>query len=133
MVIFDSESEIIGVLEKMEGIVRACIEGEIELRPAISEVGRLHGYYALDGHESDEEETQLLARYRSRIEWLEAAMEEVGGLCAEADATKEAYIRAGRFGEAEALRRLRAFVEGTTGSNPQRWSTRYPFRRQAGG
>lgn len=117
MVIFESESEIITILEKMEGLVQSCVDGVIALRPAISEVGSLYGCYALDGHESDEEEIQLLARHRSRIEWLEAAMDQVGGLCAEADATKEAYILAGRFGEAEALRRLRTFVEETKGSN----------------
>jgi hypothetical protein len=111
MVIFASESELADILDKADAMIAACVEGALDFRAFHQQLGHLHGYYALDGHESDDEEREILAQYRARIEWIERVLDEVGAVCADEDATKEAYIKAGRFGPAEALRRLRHLVE----------------------
>ncbi len=122
MVIFTSESEVREVLDKADALIAAGAVGSFDFRSFHAQLGHLHGYYALDGHESDEEEVAILDRYRARIQWIERVLEEISGICADEDATKEAYIRAGRFGTDEALRRLRALIGGKEGPNqpPQR-------------
>jgi hypothetical protein len=111
MIIFASESELLEVLDRADAMIAACVDGTLEFRSFYAQLGHLHSYHALDGHESDEEEIAVLDRHRVRIEWIERVLEEVGEVCADEDATKEAYIKAGRFGSAEALRRLRTLVE----------------------
>ena len=111
MVIFASEAELVRVLDRADEIIRACVAGSLELRPFLEELGHLHNYYAFDGHESDEEELKLLDRHKERIVWVERVLEELFQVCADEDATKEIYIKAGRFGSVEALRRLRVLVE----------------------
>lgn len=112
MIIFNSEAELIDVLEKADAMIAACVAGSLEFHAFYQQLGELYSYHALDGHESDEEERALLERHRGRIEWIDTVLTEIGGVCAEEDATKEAYIAAGRFGSAEALRRLRSLVAG---------------------
>lgn len=110
MVIFKSESELLELLARMDAMIDACADGSLEFRVFHQELGHLHGYHALDGHESDEEERMILDRHRERIAWIESVLEEVAAVCANDDAPKEAYIKAGRFGSAEAMRRLRTLV-----------------------
>ncbi|OAM91593.1 hypothetical protein OH491_24495 [Termitidicoccus mucosus] len=111
MVIFASESELLEILDRADAMIAACVAGSLGIHEFIDQLGHLHGYHALDGHESDAEEIAMLARYCSRVEWIERVLEEVGGICADDDASKEAYVKAGRFDSSEALRRLRALVE----------------------
>jgi hypothetical protein len=111
MVIFASESELLEVLDRADAMIAACVDGSLGVRDLLDQLGHLHGYHALDGHESDEEELALFARHRARIGWIERALGEIGEICADDDALKDAYIKAGRFGSAEALRRLRSLAE----------------------
>jgi hypothetical protein len=117
MVIFTSEAELVEVLDKADAMIAACADGTLDFRAFHQQLGYLHGYYALDGHESDAEERTILERYAGRIAWIERVLEEVGEVCADEDATKDAYIKAGRFGTAEALRRLRDLVESRSRNN----------------
>lgn len=110
MVIFKSESELVELLDQMDRLIADCIAGSLELRAFYDKIGYLHSYHALDGHESDEEELGILKRHSHRIAWVDEALLAVCGICAEEDSTKEAYIKAGRYGAAEALRRLRSLV-----------------------
>jgi hypothetical protein len=118
MVIFNSESELLELLARMDAMIAACAGGSLEFRAFHQELGRLHGYYALDGHESDEEERKILDRHHERIAWVECVLDELGAVCADDDAPKEAYIKTGRFGSAEAMRRLRALVANRKKKEP---------------
>ena len=111
MIIFASESELLTVLDEADATIEACVSGQLDPRTFLNELWHLYGYYALDGHESDEEERGILDRHSDRIAWISRVLEELNDVCADEDATKEAYIKAGRFGSAEALRRLRVLVE----------------------
>eukprot|EP01012_Entosiphon_sulcatum_P000710 TRINITY_DN101230_c0_g1_i1.p1 TRINITY_DN101230_c0_g1~~TRINITY_DN101230_c0_g1_i1.p1 ORF type:complete len:131 (-),score=14.33 TRINITY_DN101230_c0_g1_i1:42-434(-) len=107
MVMFNSESELVKLLDRADALIASCVDGSLEFRAFYRELGDLHGYHALDGHESDHEEQVILDLHRDRIAWIERVLDEVGKVCADEDATKEAYIKCGRFGSAEALNRLR--------------------------
>lgn len=108
MVIFESEAELIESLNHHDDIVRQCAQGRLSFDAFCSEYHDYYAFYALDGHESDEEERTLLEKYEKRIEPHRMVAEEIlGGVCSDADAQLEAYQRAGRFGSAEAVRRLR--------------------------
>jgi len=117
MVIFASEPEVIDVLDRADAIISACAEGSLDFRAFHQQLSDLHGRYALDGHEADAEERGILERHRGRIAWIERILDEVGSVCADEDATKPAYIEAGRFGPDEALRRLRRLVESDSRPN----------------
>ena len=111
MVIFASESELLEVLDRADAMIAACVAGSLGVRELLDQLGQLHSYHALDGHESDDEELAMFTRHRARIAWIESALGEIGEICADDDANKDAYIKAGRFGSVEALRRLRALAE----------------------
>ncbi len=66
MTIFNSEAELLELLARMDAIIAACADGSLEFRAFHQELGHLHGHYALDGHESDEEERMILDRHRER-------------------------------------------------------------------
>lgn len=110
MTIFSTEAELVALLDKINEMISACANGLLEFRSFHQELGYLYTYHALDGHESDREELMILERYRSRIAWIEEVLEAIEKVCSDEDAPTEAYIRAGRFGSAEALRRLQALV-----------------------
>jgi hypothetical protein len=108
MTIFASESEMLSVLAEIEASLhRAAVADRTTFREHYFKAGHLHGFYAIDGHESDEEERALLDKHAERIARIEGALESASGLCSEEDAEKEIYQKAGRFGADEAARRLR--------------------------
>ena len=111
MVIFESEAKLIESLAQHDELIRLCAEGRITFGDFCSEYHNYYAFCALDGHESDEEERALLGKYEKRIELHRVVAEEVlGAVCSDADAQREVYQRAGRFGSAEAVRRLRDLV-----------------------
>jgi hypothetical protein len=67
--------------------------------------------YALDGHESDQDENDMLRRYATRIGFHFGVMKSLSGLCSEEDATNPVYLKAGRFPPSVALQRLKAYAE----------------------
>jgi hypothetical protein len=108
MTIFASESELLETLAEIEAALeQAAHSGSGSFREHYFKAGHLYGYYAIDGHESDEEERRLLAKHAERIARIEEALDSADGLCAEEDAQKEIYRKAGRYGADEAARRLR--------------------------
>ncbi|WP_374337452.1 hypothetical protein [Methyloversatilis sp.] len=111
MVIFESEAHLIESLDRHDDLVRQCAQGRMSFDSFCSEYHDFYAYYALDGHESDEEERRLLEKYERRIEPHRIVAEDIlGGVCSDADAQLEIYQRAGRFGSAEAVRRLRELI-----------------------
>ncbi|MBB6244276.1 hypothetical protein [Rhodanobacter sp. MP1X3] len=72
--------------------------------------------YALDGHEYDFAGQALLAKLANRIAPHQAIAEHIlSRVCSDADSTLDAYRRAGRFGSAEAVKRLKLVAAGLPG------------------
>ena len=71
MPIFSSESELLELLEGLERQARAFAAGDIPYMMAFDEICRAFNCYALDGHESDEEELAILEKHSARIDRIE--------------------------------------------------------------
>jgi hypothetical protein len=107
MGIFASEVDLLQKLDEHDELVRKCVAGELPFGEFCERYNDFYALYALDGHESDEEESSLLDKYGGRIEPHRVIAEEIlGRLCSEEDAAREVYRQAGRFGMKEALRLL---------------------------
>jgi len=108
MNIFKSEEELLKTIMHHDDLVQKCISGEVDFSEFCEQYNNFHSYYALDGHESDEEEQALLEKHENRIEPHRViAYEILGQVCSDEDAERETYKQAGRFGSAEAIRRLK--------------------------
>ena len=108
MVIFESESALVAALDAHDALVRLCASGELTFEEFCERYNDFYDYYALDGHESDDEETALLEKYDLRIEPHRVIAYDIRGrLCADADANLPSYIESGRFGSKEAFARIK--------------------------
>jgi len=108
MNIFESEADLVQTIETHNALISQCVNGEIEFGEFCDKYNNFYAYYALDGHESDEEERSILEKHENKIEPHRIiAYEILGQVCSDEDAELESYKSAGRFGSAEALRRLR--------------------------
>ncbi|GAA5172991.1 hypothetical protein [Viridibacterium curvum] len=107
MVMFESEADLIATIAQHDALVRQCVAGELSFFDFCEKYNDFYAYWALDGHESDEEERTLLEKHDSLIEPHRViAYEILGKLCSDEDAKLDSYINAGRFGSAEAMKRL---------------------------
>jgi hypothetical protein len=107
MVIFESEQDIVEKLDLHDQLVMDCAAGELEFWKFCEAYNNFFYYYALDGHESDDEELALLHKFEDRIVFHERVAEEVlGKVCSDEDAEKPDYIKCGRFGSRVAVEKL---------------------------
>jgi hypothetical protein len=107
MRMFSSEANLEASLEQHDELVRQCAHGEISWASFCDKYNNYWSYYALDGHESDGEESALLDRHVDRIELhRKIALDVLGKVCSEEDAVKDIYIEAGRIGAEAAVERL---------------------------
>lgn len=107
MIMFESENDLLMTIERHNSIIRECVSEAISFEEFLNKYNDFYFYYALDGHESDEEEQKLLEKHKDKIEPHLRLMEELQGLCDDEDAVKESYIQANRFGSEEGLKRLK--------------------------
>jgi hypothetical protein len=113
MVIFSSESDLLATVARYSAMVQQCIVGQLSFQDFCELYDNFFMSYALDGHESDEEERLLLAKYDSLIEPHRRITSEIlANMCSDRDAELESYKGAGRFGSAQALERLRNVTVG---------------------
>ena len=111
MVIFESEHDLLRKLSEHDELVRLCTCGEISFDQFCEKYNDFYAFYALDGHESDEEELALLDKHDKRIEPHRIiAVDILGRVCSDHDAQLEIYKQAGRFGSVEAVERLRRVI-----------------------
>ena len=109
MNMFKSEEDLLKTIERHDSLVEKCKSGEIGFLEFCEKYNNFYSYYALDGHESDEGEQSLFQKHEKRIEPHRViAYEILGQVCSDEDAEREIYIQAGRFGSAEAIRRLKS-------------------------
>ena len=112
MKMFANERDLTTTLDRFDDFVRACARGEISYSKFDRLYDTFYCAYALDGHESDAAEQELLARYEARIALHRDVWEEVlTRVCSDEDAPMPGYLAAGRFGSAEAVARLAQIVK----------------------
>lgn len=105
---FESEEHILRTIADHNELVRLCVVGKLSFAEFLEKYNDFYSFYALDGHESDDEERALFEKHERLIEPHRAIAHEIlGQLCLESDAKLESYKQAGRFGPVEALEKLR--------------------------
>ncbi|MCX9158593.1 hypothetical protein OPU71_20970 [Niveibacterium sp. 24ML] len=104
---FESEADLLETIAQHDALVRQCVAGKLSFFEFCEKYNNFYAYWALDGHESDEEERALLEKHDNLIEPHRViAYEILEKLCSDEDAKLGSYINAGRFGSLEATKRL---------------------------
>jgi len=113
MIMFESESHLLKAIAQHDDLVRQCVTGTITFAEFCEKYHDFYACYALDGHESDEEERRLLEVHDRLIEPHRIiAYDILGRVCSDSDSELESYRAAGRFGSREAMNRLRGVKLG---------------------
>ena len=110
MIIFDSESDLVNTLQKQFYVVADFAEGRIPCDEFDQKYNSFYYSYALDGHESDEEEKLLLQKYSDKIDFYEKLSSIICGICSDEDFLKEIYINTGRYSSEVALLKIKQLV-----------------------
>jgi hypothetical protein len=111
LVIFQSEADLLDVIATHDRLVDQCVTGHLTFLSFLEKYNGFYFYFALDGHESDEEERELLLKHDRLIEPHRVIAEEILVLvCSDSDAALESYKQVGRIDSVEALERLRKFA-----------------------
>ena len=109
---FAHEDDLRTTLDRYDELVRACAAGRLSFAWFLELYDTFYCSYALDGHESDSAEQELLGRWGDRIALHRDVWEEVlTRVCSDENAMKPEYIAAGRFGSTGAVARLRTLAE----------------------
>ncbi len=93
-----NESDLKEITSNLDQLVVKCCSGEIPFDAFLKEYGYPIGEYALDGHESNEEEKVLLRKFANSLKLhMEIAESVLNKLCTTEQAKEQAYIQAGRI------------------------------------
>lgn len=111
MRIFKSEKDLTESLDKHDRLVLDCANEIIEFWDFYEWYDNFYFSSALDGHESDDEERDLLGKYKRRIDFHRSVSSLVlHNLCSDSQAKEPNYVAAGRFGSIVALKKLKDLV-----------------------
>ena len=112
MVIFESEKDLLSKLAEYEQLINDCANEVVSFWEFVEKYNNFYHYYALDGHESDDEEFELLLKHEKRLLIHEQVTEQIlNYVCSDDDANKPIYVNNGRFGSEVALRKLKSLTE----------------------
>ena len=107
-----TEKELLSALDEHDMLVGACVRGDLDFTSFVTRYDTFYHRWALDGHESDNQELQLLAKYVARVDVHRRVYDEIlTNLCSDEDAENLDYRKAGRFGSDEGNRRLRRLAQ----------------------
>lgn len=107
MNVFESETALLRTIWAHDELVRKCVRGETTFGQFCQQYNDFYAFYALDGHESDEDELELFLKHEAFIDPHRViAYYILGRACSDSDAELDSYKQAARFGSAEAVRRL---------------------------
>lgn len=105
---FEDENALVTLLEKYKQLLIKVINDEITIDFFFREYGNFYYYYALDGHESDTEEKELLLKYDKDIEVFRVVQEEIfNRICDDELAVLDIYIANQRISAKHAIDELK--------------------------
>lgn len=127
---YPAEKDLLAELDRCDQLIRACASGRLPLADFRAAYNDFYWSFALDGHESDQVGQALLAKYASRIAPHKMVAEAIlAKVCSDTDAVHESYLAAGRFGSAEAVRRLKLVAEGLPREEAEQFTQAEPASR----
>ena len=106
-----TEPELIALLDCQDRLVKSCLVGDISIEQFVEHYDNFPESFALDGRDSSDAERALLERHRDRVQYHFGVLECVRGMCSDEELEKRGAVEAGKFGRAEAFRRLHRFFE----------------------
>ncbi len=108
MIMFESENHLKRLIQQKKDLLRKVINDQISTDSFYKEYDWFYNAYALDGHESDDEERNLLLEYDSEIEIFRIVEEEIfNRICSDDDSKREIYIQQGRISAKGAVDELK--------------------------
>jgi len=112
MPIFASEAELLETIKVHDQLLESVAAGELSFDDFCEKYHDFYAYYALDGHESDQDELAILEKHQLLIEPHRVVAEDILSLvCSDEDAEREIYKQAGRIGSVEAVRRIKSLLK----------------------
>ena len=114
-----TEADLLKLCDDHDAMVLSCLANELSLEEFLERYDNFPLAYALDGHEANAAERDILGRHSDRVKFHSGVLETLSQLCSEEDARKPEYRRAGRFGPIEGLDRLRQYVQ-QSGMSPRK-------------
>ena len=106
-----TEPELLALLDCQDRLVKSCLVGDISIEQFIEHYDNFPESFALDGRGASDEERALLQKHGERVRYHFGVLDCVRGMSREEDLEKPGAIEAGKFGRAEAFRRLHRFFE----------------------
>lgn len=112
MIIFKSEDELLNLIEKHNQFVCECAKGSITFEVFCEKYNNFYEAYALDGHESDEEERAFLVQHEAKINPHRIIASEIlSRVFFESKVNSEVYKVAGRFSPEVAQEKLQQVAQ----------------------
>jgi hypothetical protein len=109
---FVSEDDLTTQLDYHDALIANCIHGDMSFEEFLDRYNDFYPRAALDGHESDAEERQLLAGAEHRIALHRAIWDEIlTKLCDDAMSEHPQAKKAGFFGHRDGFRKLQALAD----------------------
>jgi hypothetical protein len=101
---YESKNEVETILNELDDLVMQCIEGKLSFNDFLDKYGYPMGFYALDGHESDDLGKTILSNFSKRISLHEEITEQVlHQICTTEQAADPAYKNSSRIPPSEAF------------------------------
>lgn len=109
MVMLENEEELVKLIDQKRDLLKKVVNDQISIDTFYEEYNWFYGAYVLDGHESDEEERELLLKYNNDIELFRRVEEEIfNRICGDEDSKRQNYIQQGRISAKKAIEELKS-------------------------
>ena len=103
-----NRSDLIAITNKLTQLVKKCVSGELSFNEFLVKYGNPIGEYALDGHESNLEEKEMLKNNTDLIKLhVEITESILHPLCSSEQAKDPLYVENGRIGPEVAFKLLK--------------------------
>ena len=104
MIMFENEEGLKALIEQKKNLLWQVLNDEIQIDTFFMKYDSFYFTYALDGHESDEEEKDLLLKYSTEIEiFRKIELEIFCRICSDEDSQKEIYVQNDRISKSQAI------------------------------
>lgn len=109
MIMLENENELLKLIDQKKGLLKKVVNDQMPIDLFYKEYNWFYGTYVLDGHESDDEERELLLKYDSEIELFRRVEEEIfNRICSDEDSKRQIYIQHGRISAEKAIEVLKS-------------------------
>lgn len=111
MIMFQNEEELLNIIQDKLNLIHEVVDGSISIDEFFEKYASFYFYYALDGHEFDDEEKLLFIKYSDKIHLFYTIETDIfSNICTDEDSIKEIYIKNNRYSRKDAIKKLKEFM-----------------------